>query len=66
MENLRLESASDPEITRDKLIGHKGSVNSVQLLRNLTNLPDCLLSASDDGTSRIWDLRTNRGAVLLQ
>lgn len=29
MENLRLENASDPEITRDKLIGHKGSVNSI-------------------------------------
>jgi WD40 repeat protein len=32
----------------------------------LTNLPDCLLSGSDDGTSRIWDLRINKGIVLLQ
>jgi hypothetical protein len=32
----------------------------------LTNLPDSLLSASDDGTSRIWDLRINKGVVLLQ
>ncbi len=28
-------------------------------------MPDSLLSASDDGTSRIWDLRINKGVVLL-
>jgi WD40 repeat protein len=26
----------------------------------------CILSASNDGTARIWDLRTNKGAILLK
>jgi len=62
---LTLDESPSQEIVRDKLIGHTASVNTIQLVRNITNLPDCLISASDDGTSRIWDLRTNKGAVLL-
>ena len=29
-------------------------------------VPEGLLSASEDGTARIWDLRTNKGVVLLK
>ena len=25
-----------------------------------------LLSASEDGTARVWDLRTNKGVILLK
>ena len=27
---------------------------------------DGLLSASEDGTARVWDLRTNKGVILLK
>ena len=29
-------------------------------------VPEGLLSASEDGTARIWDLRANKGVVLLK
>ena len=47
------------------MIGHKKTINSIQHNKATSNLPENLLSASDDGTARIWDLRVNRGVVLL-
>ena len=54
------------EIVRESLLGHKGSVESLELTTGLSIVPDGLLSASEDGTARIWDLRTNKGVVLLK
>ncbi len=59
------EDTPKNEIVREFLLGHKKSVNSIQHMLPSTNLPECLLSASDDGTARIWDLRINKGVMLL-
>ena len=32
----------------------------------MANTEGCLLSASSDGTARVWDLRTSKGAILLK
>ena len=52
---------------REKISGHTGQVNSVEYISDLTaELQGCLLSSSDDGTARIWDLRSNKGVMLLK
>ena len=55
---------------RAKIEGHTDTVNSVEIVNGAEefsgNQDGCLLSASDDGTARIWDLRTNKGVVLLK
>jgi WD40 repeat protein len=56
-----VESKSKSQIIRDKLIGHSKSINSIQLISD-----NQLLSASDDSTTRLWDIRTNKGVMLLK
>jgi len=47
-------------VVRTKLAGHLDTVNSIQVSG------DRLLSASDDGTARLWDLRTGKSSTLLR
>jgi WD40 repeat protein len=56
----------EQSIVRVKLLGHTDSVNTLQYADTTSNLPKCLLSASDDGTCRLWDLRSNKGVMLLE
>ena len=64
---LTFDDAPSDQIVRQKLTGHTGVVNSIQISSNVpfTNHP-VYLSASDDGSTRIWDSRTNKGIVLLK
>ena len=55
---------------RERIIGHTATVNSIELIHagaGLVNnsIEGCLLSASNDGTARVWDLRTSKGVILL-
>ena len=52
---------SSEQITRESLQGHTAQVNSIAF-----HTAQTLLSAADDGTARVWDLRTNRGVHLLK
>ena len=55
---------------RDKIEGHSDTVNSIELIHSsaglVPNTEGCLLSASNDGTARVWDLRTSKGVILLK
>ncbi len=60
----------EQQVLRTKLLGHQDSVNSVQLYPSLsptdsylqpTDFPSGLLvSASDDKSARVFDLRINK------
>jgi WD40 repeat protein len=63
----------ESEIVRERLEGHKGAVNSLDMYNrgDSTTTTDSgylasagsqqyMLSASDDGTALIWDMRTNK------
>jgi WD40 repeat protein len=74
IENLLLANSSD--IVREKLSGHKDSVNSLDLLTSNFVKGDylsgvsykdngLLLSASDDHQIRVWDLRINKSIMML-
>ena len=65
MVEKQLEQLSLNQITREKLTGHKKQVNSINAYASSQSFCECLLSASDDGTARLWDLRTNKGTMLL-
>ena len=71
--------ASDAcEVVREKLEGHKAAINSLDFFRPqsvgegylnsnpLYSVNGLLLSASDDGTSAVWDLRLNKRVLLIQ
>lgn len=69
-------SSDQTEVVREKLEGHKASVNSLDYYKPLKEAQGylnsayqqesgLLLSASDDGTSLIWDLRINKRALLI-
>ena len=70
--------ASDhTEILREKLVGHKAAVNSIdyfhpQIAENESGYfqqsfkdHGLILSASDDGTALVWDLRINKRVMLI-
>jgi WD40 repeat protein len=73
-----LLASEKTEIIREKLEGHKDAVNSLDyLLPNKANEAylqsndgfqesGIFLSASDNGTSLIWDIRINKRVMLIQ
>lgn len=42
------------------LEGHSDSINQVIFPKNCGMGQNCLFSASDDGTTRVWDLSMNK------
>ena len=61
---------NENKILRDRIQGHTGQVNSIEVIKSSEGLTaheeGCLLSASDDGMARIWDLRRNKGVILFR
>jgi WD40 repeat protein len=73
-----VESAKDylvsqAEVVRDRLEGHKGAVNSLEVYSQsggegylAASYEGVVMSASDDGTALVWDLRNNKRVMIMQ